>query len=149
MLHGIGWDPQGLPPRAEDPACPDTGGPVTPTETGAYLADVDFWKVSLAEDGHLCLGATTDSEDVGWDLVAWQLDSCGLPIAPWASETTVLGSSLGGVADSWGAPAGAGDLAVGFAAYYPDDEGRDVHYTLSVALVRDEACPAPPELQLP
>ena len=149
VLRGIGWQPDEPPEQALDPACPEAGGPLSISQLGYYIGDVDFWAVETAVSGLVCFSASTDSVDVGWDLVAWRLDDCGLPVELVSDEQGPLGRDLGGRSGQWETVLEAGNYGVAIAGYAPDDVVRDVPYTLSVALDATGPCPAPPELVVP
>jgi hypothetical protein len=143
VLLGVGWDASAIPTVLTDPNCPDAEGIRTPTGGGDYLADVDFWGVQTLGDGTLCVSARTSAADAGWDLVAYRVDACGLPIdGPLTDGGDALGLGMGGESGAWQVDIDGAALVVGIGAYDPEDASRAVEYTVGWSLVRaGETCP--------
>lgn len=136
-LEGLGWSDEAAPASLEDDACPGARGTRAPLPSGDYLGDVDVVLVELPEGATLCARLELgDTQGVGWDLVAFPVDGCGIPgDALQGSAGAPLGADLGGAAGGWGAAAPAGRYAVLVGAYDPYDPEARLPYTLGVAAV--------------
>lgn len=152
-LDGVGWDSslEPLTLRAVDCTSGGEAGPVPrdPGRPGDWTGDLDFIRFEVTpgeRDPLLCARAHFGRDDIGFDLLLYELNDCGLPGAPVQLNSQVLGSDRAGPVDGWIAPVVAGRsyavLTAGFLA--PDAMGiYDYHVGLSIvpALGGGERCP--------
>jgi len=150
-LEGLGWSDEAVAETLTDDDCPGAEGRRSPLPQGDYLGDVDYLVVELPDAATLCAEVRLEVDHVGWDVIAWPIDACGIPGDPLQDATGgVLGADLGGAGGGFGAVVEAGRYAVTLAAYDPYDPEAELPYTLGVAAVpvgpdgRPGACPLLP-----
>lgn len=136
-LGGLGWSDEAVPTPLEDEACPGARGVRAPLPSGDYLGDVDVVLVDVPERATLCARLEiVDADAVGWDLVAFPVDACGIPGAALQDDRGApLGADQGGPEGGWGAKVPAGRYAVLLGAYDPYDPEARLPYALGVSVV--------------
>jgi hypothetical protein len=156
-LDGVGWD-SSFEPLTMSATCDGerVEVPRDPGRPGDWTGDLDFVVIEVppadgAADPLLCTRASFDRDDVGFDLLLYELDDCGLPAAPVAAldGEGPLGADRRGPVDGYLAPIRAGQrygaLIVGFNA---PDALDSYPYLLGVSIVPSvgggEVCPRLP-----
>lgn len=138
-LATAGWDSGATPDAIVDDDCGAASGTRTAgVEPGDYLGDVDFFLVDPTEDGVLCARALVDvdSDDRGWDLLAFPADACGIPGAVTTDADGPVGYGLGGDAGGWAIPVTAGArVAVLLSSYAPNAPTGEFTYRLGLSMV--------------
>ena len=154
-LRGVGWNASFEPPPLSAEGCDDATR--SPGEPGDWAGDVDFVVVEIDAEASgpvLCAEVALDQPDLGWDLLVYPLDDCGLPSAPLAAPTsagtdTPVGLGRAGATGGWKIPLDAGArYGVLLAGYDAPDPLAEVPYRLGVSVVPDaegrELCPLLP-----
>jgi hypothetical protein len=146
QLEGIGWSDSVDARLLNDPRCGTQGTRAPDPRGGDWVGDVDVLSALVAAPGWLCVEARTDAPDIGLDLIAWQLDECGIPERTLhADDGRPFGWNLRGPNALWRANVAKGDrLAIVLAGFAPNDGSRLVNYTLALSMVEDGPCPLPP-----
>ena len=138
VLWGVGWSNKAVPEVLTDPACPDAEGSRSALGDGDYVGDVDFLIVEPASAGTLCASNRLEAAAaVGWDLVPWWVDRCGIPLdAAQDADGEPLGVYQAGATGGWYLDVAAGDrIAVGLGGYSPPDLDRQLDYALALSMV--------------
>lgn len=137
-IVGSGWDPSAVAAR---PECTGVPGAFPTEATGDYLGDVDWRLVEIATPGVLCSSLASAAPEFRVDVLAFDLDECGLPDWPF----TGLGQSIIGFAPStainrWGIridqPGRYGLVA---AAWSPNQPSAAAAYSWGIALLPSDA----------
>jgi hypothetical protein len=149
-LEGIGWD-SSFEPLTMSATCDGerVEVPRDPGRPGDWTGDLDFVRFVVPADVPsplLCARARFARDDIGFDLLLYPLDACGLPGAPISADGQVLGADRRAPADGWSLPVSPGVsyglLRVGFTAPEPLDS---YPYPLGLSVVPSvgggEVCP--------
>jgi len=136
-LDGSGWFENGVPEPLVSEAC-GSSGDRGPLASGDYLADVDFFAFIPAEDAVLCASGEVGTDAYGWDMLLFEIDVCGIPVALRQDPTWpdgLLGFGRGGALQEWGTPVYAGvHYALMIAAYHPNAVDETVPYAAQISL---------------
>ena len=147
VLSGTGWDADAT--SQQKSSCGDTLA-FPPAAPGNYTADVDWVTISPTEDGILCMSLSTSYGGARLDAALYRLDDCGEPTQVFVHQDTSapIGLDLPSARSHWAIPVDdQTDLGIGFAGFWPDDEGLEINWTMEVALVPsamgagDQLCP--------
>lgn len=150
-LRGIGWNSTFDAPTLQADGCDDASR--SPGGDGDWSGDVDFVVVDVGEatNATLCAHVVMDDPDLGWDLLLYPLDACGLPRAPLTDPNGggLLGLLSQGATGGWRAPVESGQrYGVLLAGYDAAEPVAEYDYHLGVALVTGaegrELCPLLP-----
>lgn len=145
-LLGAGWSDGAMPVQLSSAACGSSGtrAPIA----GDYRADVDVVGFVVPDGGTLCVSAGVGASDLGFDLLLFEIDACGVPVRLVEGDD---GSPLGfgGVGPSirWSANVdGPSTWAVLLAGYAPNDDTTSFPYELGISLreAHDALCPLRP-----
>lgn len=90
VLEGVGWSQSGQAPPIDGGPCGTLGYYAPPGVDGAYTSDIDVLTLEAANAGWLCVTADAAS-DIGWDVLVFELDDCGVPGNPVESEGRLPG----------------------------------------------------------
>lgn len=153
-LNGVGWSSD-LEPLTVVGDCGD--GPVEqprdPGREGDWAGDVDFYRIDIAsglDEPVLCAQAQGAASGVGWDILLYEIDECGLPGEPLlGADSTVLGADLASPQAGWVTQVQSGrSYAVLIAGYQAPDPNPRYSYTLGLSIVPGagggELCPLLP-----
>ena len=151
-LTGTGWV-YGTPPE-RDVDCEDTSA-FPPKDDGYYLSDVDWRLVDVGEVGILCSAFYADRAGAQVDVVAFEVDACGLPVAavfPEGGSDLPLGFGVSGAENVWSFPVTQSTrYAIAAAGWAPNDAGAELPYHWAISFLAAaqsgegaETCPPPP-----
>jgi hypothetical protein len=150
VLRGIGFNADFAPPVLQAEGC--DAAQRLPAGEGDWAGDVDFYRVDLAEPAVLCASLSLPGEQLGWDLLLYPLDSCGLPQAPVEVGDTPLGWNRSGRTGGWKSRVEAGSWAVLLAGYSAPSPVAEYRYRVALSAVPtspaapgSEICPSLPE----
>lgn len=149
-LDGLGWR-DAAPSRVVESSECDASTTLALPAPGDWIGDVDAVALSLDTPVQLCAELITGAEEVGWDLLLFATDECGLPASAFPSPDAPVGLGLGGAVGGWSEAVWPGEYQLVLAAYFPNDPERVVDYELRVSalpLAQDGVlgpCPLPPE----
>lgn len=152
-LDGLGWSDTTEPEQITSASCAGATGTRSPLQDGDYLGDVDFFLVDVPVGSTLCARVMLDIDTtVGWDLVPFEADACGIPAEiPSDDLGEPVGVDGGGVLGGWGIAATHDRYAILFAGYHPNDGTAQVDYVVGVSVVaggaggRPGICPLLPD----
>lgn len=142
-LRGIGWD-SSFEPLVMQATC---GGepvevPRDPGREGDWTGDVDFVRVDISADSEpvsLCARALIGGDhpdQIGFDLLLYPLDDCGLPAEPTLLTEEPLGADRAGPVGEWRTPVAPGaSYGVLIAGFTAPDALQTEPYTLGLSLV--------------
>jgi hypothetical protein len=151
VLRGIGWNGSFDPPSLTADGCDDSDR--SPGLDGDWSGDVDFLVVDIgeAEGALLCTHVILEDPDLGWDLLLYPLDACGLPLPPVRDPAgeVPLGFQRRGGAGGWKIPVEQGArYAVLLAGYDAAEPVAEYGYHLGAAVIPGaggaELCPMLP-----
>jgi len=153
-LDGVGWD-SSFDPLTMSATCDGerVEVPREPGRPGDWTGDLDFVRFDVDADAGealLCARAAFGRDDIGFDLLLYELDACGLPGAPARADSDsadpILGADRAGPVDGWIAPVQAGrSYAVLTAGFLAPDPMATYPYHVGLAIVPakggGERCP--------
>lgn len=159
-LVGTGWNYIDTPTRQE--ACEDISA-FPPEDRGYYEGDVDWRLLDIGATGVLCSGMYGEDPRAQIDVLLYEINPCGLPIAPLRYTSgedagRIVGYGTGGPVNVWAVPVeGPMRLAVVAAGWDPTDLETQVNYKWGVSLqapddnpdVDADLCAAPPGAAVP
>ncbi len=130
-LRGAGWDPAAVPTRAACAGVPSA----FPTEpSGDYLGDADWRVIEVQASGALCAHLEPSTTEARVDLMAFDLDSCGLPARAWTTrDDLVMGFAPSTAVNDWATLVEPSRFAMVAVAYAPDDTTLEIPYAWTVA----------------
>ena len=152
--EGIGWASGMNPEVVESEECGSSGELTAGVDPGSWLGDVDTYRVTMTRSGVLCARAVVDDPEastIGWDLLLFQLDACGVPLAAmYEGDGDVVGFGDGGAEGGWRLELDAGTYLALFAPYSPDDLDRSFDYRIGFSLLElhegdEPLCPLLPD----
>ncbi|MFK7928813.1 MAG: hypothetical protein AB8H79_11540 [Myxococcota bacterium] len=150
VLSGVGWNEADEAPTISDvlgDACAGESGSLATTADGTWSGDIDTLRIEVTESGVLCLWLEQDEPALGWDMVVYRLDACGLPTSSLEFEDATAGMGLGGVAGGHRLPVEPGNYGVLISGYSTPSGGEldDYGYRASISVVSGangtEICP--------
>lgn len=135
-LDGVGWSDNAEPASITSSSCAGATGTRAPLASGDYIGDVDFLRVRVPVNTTLCARVMLpDAADLGWDLVPFQTDECGIPMGPVTEDGEAVGVNRGGGVGGWGIATTHDRYAVSLAGYFPNEPERLAGYVLGLAVV--------------
>jgi len=153
-LDGAGWNASFKPIEYDDGS--GCTGSLSTGRTGDWAGDLDFVVVEVAaeaSDPVMCARVVQPVAELGWELVVYPLNECGLPLPPLQQDGEVVGLDLGRESGGWQIPVTAGArYGVLLAGYDPGpnagDETKTFTYHVGVSVIIGdegrEICPALP-----
>lgn len=130
-LRGAGWDPAAVPEREACAGVPSA----FPTEpVGDYIGDADWRVFEVQASGALCAHIEPSSAEARVDLIAFDLDSCGLAAEAWTTrEDLVMGFAPSTAVNDWATLVEPGRFAMVAVAFAPSDDALEIPYAWTVA----------------
>lgn len=137
-IAGSGWAADGVSARPECAGVPAA----FPTEpTGEYLGDVDWRLIEVGSPGVLCSSLAAAAPEFRVDVLAFELDACGLPAKAFTGlGDLVVGFSPSTATNQWGIRLDApGRYALVGAAWAPNAPDDAAAYSWGVALLPSDS----------
>jgi hypothetical protein len=144
VLEGIGWNDVAEPAELFDEDCGTTGSRSPGLVPGDWAADVHAYAVTTRVAGRLCATLSAGDTNTGFDLLLWEVDACGIPVALREADGTAIGLGQVGPTVEWSTSVASGDrFSLLVAGYAPNRLQTPTPYDLTVSLVPDGTlCPS-------